>query len=304
MKRIALKIDVDTYRGTLTGVPALVALLQRHEAAATFFFSLGADRGGREARTTSLSRYYGLSTRLYGGVLPSPNIGSRCAELMRRTKDAGFEVGIHAWDRVAWEKKIERAENPWVEAQMIRSYSRFSEIFADSAKAHGAAGWRMNRHALRLTQRLGFSYASDCRGSHPFVPVIDGEIVACPQIPTTLPTLDEILTLEPGCSADEAADRILQLARAIPGDHVFTLRAELEGMKFGSAIERLITGWKKSDFELVALRDICSGFALTDLPRHVVQFAEAPGRLGIRMTQGPAFLHEVETKRAAAAALA
>jgi undecaprenyl phosphate-alpha-L-ara4FN deformylase len=51
----------------------------------------------------------------------------------------------------------------------------------------------MNRHALRLTQRLGFCYASDCRGKFPFIPVIDGEIVLCPQLPTTLPTLDELL---------------------------------------------------------------------------------------------------------------
>jgi hypothetical protein len=50
MKRIALKIDVDTCRGTLFGVPALIELLQRHEASGSFFFSLGPDTSGREAR--------------------------------------------------------------------------------------------------------------------------------------------------------------------------------------------------------------------------------------------------------------
>jgi hypothetical protein len=49
----------------------------------------------------------------------------------------------------------------------------------------------MNREAFRLTQRMGFVYASDTRGTHPFLPVIKAEIVACPQYPTTLPTLDE-----------------------------------------------------------------------------------------------------------------
>ena len=99
MKRIALKIDVDTYRGTLHGVPALVGLLQKYDAGATFFFSFGPDQSGCDERASSLSRYYGLATRLYGRVLPGPNIGVRCAESMRLARDAGFEVGIHAWNR-------------------------------------------------------------------------------------------------------------------------------------------------------------------------------------------------------------
>ncbi len=292
MKRIALKIDVDTFRGTLSGVPALLALLQQNEASGTFFFSLGPDQSGREKRLSSLCRHYGLSTRLYGRLLPSPDIGKRCAETLCKVKNSGFEVGIHAWNRANWEQKIQQADNPWVESEMGKACTRFTEIFSETATAHGAAGWRMNRHALRLTQRLGFSYAADCRGSHPFIPVIDGEIIACPQLPTTLPTLDEILILEPGNSPEQAADRILQLSNAIAGDHVYTLRAELEGMKFGSAIERLIAGWKDYGYQLVALRDIYSTLELKELPRHTIRFSEIPGREGLRMTQGSVFLQD------------
>ena len=150
----------------------------------------------------------------------------------------------------------------------------------------------MNRHALSLTQRLVFSYASDCRGIHPFIPVIDGEIVVCPQIPTTLPTLDEVQVFEPGSSPDQAADRILQLATDDPGDHVFTLRAELEGTQFISAIERLIVGWKAGGYQLVALRDIRSTLDVQELPHHIVCFAETPGRVGLRMMQGQVFLQD------------
>ena len=289
MKRIALKIDVDTYRGTLVGVPALIAILEGHNAGGTFFFSLGPDHGGREARPASLGQYYGLSTRLYGRLLPAPNIGARCAETLRRTSSAGFEVGIHAWNRVSWEQKVQGATNPWIEDQMRRACTSFSEIFATAPSAHAAAGWRMNRHALRLTQRLGFEYASDSRGNHPFMPVIDGEIVACPQLPTTLPTLDEILALEPGFTPEQAADRILQLSAAIAGDHVFTLRAELEGMKFPGAFERLLAGWTEGGCELVALRDIAATLNRLELPRHSVHFAQAPGRPGLRLMQGPLF---------------
>ena len=290
MNRIALKIDVDTYKGTLHGVPALIELLQRYDAGATFFFSLGPDQSGCETRTTSLSRYYDLRTRLYGRIFPSPNIGVLCAEIMQQVGSAGFEVGIHSWNRVLWEKSIQQAENPWVEGEIAKACIRFEELFGGVPRVHAAAGWRMNRHALRLTQRLGFSYASDCRGSHPFIPVIDGEIIGCPQIPTTLPTLDELLVLEPKYSVDQAVDRIAQLSRAISGDHVFTLRAELEGMKFIEAFERLLATWKSNNQLLVPLRDIRTEIDPGRLPRHTVSMEDTPGRKGARLTQGNAFL--------------
>lgn len=292
MKRIALKIDVDTYRGTLNGVPALLELLQRYDAGATFFFSLGPDQGGCETRATSLSRYYDLATRLYGRLYPSPNIGARCADVIRQVGNSGFESGIHAWNRVRWEKGIQQAENPWVEGELAQAYARFEELFGERPHAHAAAGWKMNRHALRLTQRLGFAYASDCRGSHPFIPVIDGELIVCPQIPTTLPTLDELLVLEPKYSAEQAVDRIAQLSNAIAGDHVFTLRAELEGMKFLQAFERLLAAWKSNSFSLVALRDIRATLDPGGLPRHTVSMEDTPGRKGARLTQGNIFLWE------------
>ena len=292
MKRIALKIDVDTYHGTLSGVPTLIELLQKHNASGTFFFSLGPDNTGREAHSTSLKRYYDLSTRLYGRLLPSPNISRHCAEILHQTSRLGFEVGIHAWDRASWEQRVQHAESPWIEAEIGKACNRFSEIFAETAIAHGAAGWRMNRHALRLTQRLGFAYASDCRGKHPFLPVIDGEIVTCPQLPTTLPCLDELLALEPELSPEHAADRILQLSNTISGDHTFTLRAELEGMKFSNAFEHLIGGWKSDGHQLVTLGDIHAALDLKTLPLHNVRFSEVPGRIGLRMTQGTAFLQD------------
>jgi len=290
MKRIALKIDADTYHGTLTGVPALIELLQRHEAQGTFLFSLGQDQSGKESGLKPLKRYYNLSTRLYGRLLPGPDIGKRCAESLRITKSSGFEVGIHAWNRTSWQQKIQLADNPWVEAEMNKACARFSEIFGEQPKAHAAAGWLMNRHALRLTQRLGFDYASDCRGTHPFIPVIDGEIVACPQLPTTLPTLDEVLAQETGFTPDQAIDRILEISDSIPGDHVFNLRAELEGMKFTASFERLLTAWKTRGNQVVGLGEIYASLELKELPRHAVEFKATPGYSGLQMRQGPVFL--------------
>ena len=103
--KLALKIDVDTFRGTREGVPRLVDLLGKHGAGATFLFSLGPDHTGRALRRvfrrdflkkvsrTSVLEHYGIRTLLYGTLLPGPDIGLRCAEILRNTREAGFERG-------------------------------------------------------------------------------------------------------------------------------------------------------------------------------------------------------------------
>ena len=115
MRQLALKIDVDTLRGTLEGVPQLVAMLQKHQAQATFLFSLGPDNTGRALRRifrpgflkkvfrTNVAGNYGLKTLMYGVLIPGPDIGRKGAAAMRAVRDAGYEVGIHTWDHIRWQ---------------------------------------------------------------------------------------------------------------------------------------------------------------------------------------------------------
>ena len=305
MPQLALKIDVDTYRGTLIGVPRLVEILRRHGADATFLFSLGRDHTGRAIKRafrpgfmkkvsrTSVVSHYGLKTLMYGTVLPGPDIGRGCAAILRGVRDSGFETGIHCWDHVKWQDEVRSADNVWTEKEMELAVNRYANIFGVSATTHGAAGWQMNRHALRLTQRLGFKYASDCRGSHPFIPVWDAEIIACPQIPTTLPTLDELIGVD-GLTEDNVHERLLALTEQAPQHgHVFTLHAELEGMKLAPILEKLLLGWKQQGYDLVSTGKIRDSLDPALLPRHEIRWGEVPGRSGELLVQGPEFLADV-----------
>ena len=299
--KLALKIDVDTFRGTREGVPKLIDILSRHRAGATFLFSLGPDHTGRAIRRalrpgfmqkvgrTSVVEHYGIRTLLYGTVLPGPDIGRRCAETLRRVRDAGFEAGIHTWDHVKWQDGVAHADAQWTGWQMSLACQRFREIFGEDPHVHGAAGWQMNVHAYRRTQSLGFRYASDTRGTHPFVPVIRAEIVACPQFPTTLATLDELIGLD-GTTAANVAAQLLERTASERRDHVFTLHAELEGMKLSPVFEQLVQGWKAQGYDLVALRDLASTTDARTLPLHEVVDVPVPGRSGTLASQGPVFL--------------
>ena len=305
--KIALKIDVDTYRGTVEGVPRLVELLKKYDAHATFLFSLGPDHTGRAMKRvfrpgffskvsrTSVVEHYGIKTLLYGTLLPGPDIGVKCRDILRGVRDAGFETGIHTWDHVKWQDGVgadtQHASNEWTERQMRLACERYQSIFGTATKTHGAAGWQMNPHAIRLTQRLGFDYCTDVRGTHPFMPVVRAEITRCPQIPTTLPTLDELIGLD-GLTPDNVHEHVLKRSQTAASEHghVYTLHAELEGMKLLSVFERLLAGWRERGDELFATRDIANQLDPETLPRCNVEWRELPGRSGVMAVQGQEFL--------------
>ena len=296
-KQLALKIDVDTYRGTREGVPRLVETLQRHNAQATFFFSLGPDHTGRAIKRvfrpgffgkvsrTSVVEHYGIKTLLYGTLLPGPDIGRSCADIMRSVRDAGFEVGIHCYDHIRWQDHVAGQNAEWTQREMQLAVDRFTDIFGVAPKAHAAAGWQMNRHALRLLQRMGFDYSSDTRGTHPFIPMVNAEIIACPQLPSTLPTLDEIMNRD-GVTLANVAQRILGLtSNPLATGHVYTLHPELEGSKWMPIFEQLLDGWKEQGYDLVSMRQYLNSIE-TILPRCEMVMREVDGRVGKLAVQG------------------
>jgi peptidoglycan/xylan/chitin deacetylase (PgdA/CDA1 family) len=309
--QLALKIDVDTLRGTREGVANLVALLKKHGAGATFLFSLGPDHTGRairrvlrpgfvgKVRRTSVVKHYGVKTLLYGTLLPGPDIGRRAADVMRGVRDEGFEVGIHCWDHVRWQDGLAAADAAWTRAEMERACARFTDIFKTPPLVHGAAGWQMNVDALRLTQRLGFEYCSDGRGTHPHLPVWNAELIRCPQLPTTLPTLDELIGVG-AITDDSVAAHLLERTKepAVAG-HVFTLHAELEGMRFAPMFEQLLDGWKAQGWTLCSTRALYDTLQPMALPRCEVRAGTIAGRSGTLLVQGDEFLGDVDLAQAA-----
>lgn len=299
-RRIALKVDVDTLRGTLEGVPALAALLERLNARATFYFSVGPDHTGRalkrifrpgflgKVRRTSVASHYGLRTLLYGTLLPGPNIGARAGQAMRCVRDAGFEVGVHCHDHIRWQDGVASADAPWTRRELARAVDAFAAVFGAPPRSHAAAGWQLNPHALALEQELGFAYASDTRGTGPFLPSMGAIAGQCMQIPTTLPTFDELIGVS-GCDPGGAAREVLRLAQhAPPRDHVFTLHAELEGGKLLPQFEWLVRRWQEEGFAMVAMRDLAEDLDARALPRHEVRLAGVPGRSGVLAVQAAA----------------
>ena len=303
---LTLKIDVDTYRGTREGALNLARMLRKHEAGASFLFSLGPDHTGwalrrafrpgffQKVSRTSVLEHYGLKTLAYGVLLPGPDIGKTCGEQLRAIARDGFECGIHTWDHVVWQDNVRRRDADWTAKQMQRAFDRFTEVFGQAPRTHGAAGWQMNEHAFAQLDAFGMAYASDGRamlqedgaladpqaGPHRIRAL--GKELNCIQLPTTLPTLDELLGRSVKgklLDASNIAAHILKLTEQ-PRDHIFTLHAELEGQKLAPIFEQLLVGWRTQGYALVSMADYYEKVKAGPLPTHPVRWAELPGRSG------------------------
>jgi peptidoglycan/xylan/chitin deacetylase (PgdA/CDA1 family) len=304
-RHLALKVDVDTLRGTLEGVPRLLDLFDRHGIKATFLFSLGPDHTGRalkrafrpgffrKVQRTSVVEHYGIRTLLYGTLLPGPDIGVRGAAVMRDAAKRGHEVGIHTWDHVLWQDHVRTKRARWTWGTMTLAFDRFVKIFGTRPSTHGAAGWQMNDDALRQLDTWGMRYASDGRVSDdetdrgPFRPLVGGRPLACIQIPTTLPTLDELIGID-GRDADAAVNALLATTATSRGDEVFTLHAELEGMKLLAAFERLLSGWSGQGFELGSMADAFARIDPDNVPLRGWGWGSIAGRSGELMVTADA----------------
>lgn len=236
---VALKIDVDTYIGTRDGVPVLLDLLKRHNARGTFYFCMGPDHTGRALRRifthkgflqkalrSGAPSAYGLKTMLYGVLLPGPVIHTKCGEIMREVVRQGHEAGIHAWDHVDWHDFLISSDPGFAKSELGQAAKAFLQVFGTLAATTAAPGWTVSPASLSLQDQMSLAYCSDSRGSGPFYPVMNGTRYSTLQLPTTLPTADEVLGRD-GLKPDDLPEYYLK--RLTPGLNVLTIHTELEG---------------------------------------------------------------------------
>jgi peptidoglycan/xylan/chitin deacetylase (PgdA/CDA1 family) len=261
--RVALKVDVDTDRGTRLGVPQLAADCREFGAPACFLFSLGPDQTGRaitrifrpgffrKVSRTGVVGLYGVRTLLNGTLLPAPHIGRRNAGVMRAVRDAGFEVGIHSHNHYRWQDHLQRMDLAAVRAEFGAARAEFRRIFGADALTAGAAGWQSNAHSREVYDEAGLLYASDTRGAAPFFPRIGGRVFRTLEIPSTLPTFDELLG-RPEFPEDRIVPAFLSRLRS-DRPNVFTLHAEIEGMGKRALFRALLAACRREGVEFIRL---------------------------------------------------
>ena len=106
------------------------------------------------------------------------------------------------------------------------------------------------------------------------------------QLPSTLPTLDELIGTQGLDEANVHREIIRQSEASLPAGHVFTLHAELEGMKLLPVMDALLTHWCRDGRIFLTLQALYESLDPEKVPVKVIQRGEVPGRSGLLAVEG------------------
>jgi undecaprenyl phosphate-alpha-L-ara4FN deformylase len=289
MPDLALKIDVDTYQGLGKGVPALLDRLRRQGVRASVYVAMGPDNSGKAIRRvfahrgffrkmlkSNAVRLYGLRTALYGTLLPAPEIARSFPDTLRRTLEEGHELGIHGHDHVYWHDRVLRLSREQARREIDQALTAFSDLVGGAPAGFAAPGWQCGEASLAALEEGPFRYHSSTRGSYAYRPRIGAVEGRLAEIPTTLPTVDELLAQ--GVSGDSLLERCVASIGERDLD-VLTVHAEVEGGPYVDFFSRLLEHLR-GRVRFRRLVDVAEEMNASALPVCAVVQGTMPGRAG------------------------
>ena len=288
-KTIALRIDVDTFRGTGRGVPRLCEILAKFNVCGTFYFSVGPDNMGRhlwrllkpaflwKMLRTNAAGLYGPEIILMGTAWPGPGIGKHHADVIRNAVSSGHEHGFHAWDHHFAQAHLMDSTAETMRKELTRGIETLTRICGSAPKTTAAPGWRANNRLLSVKKEFDLTYNSDCRGNFPFYPILNGEKINQLQIPVTLPTYDEALGRN---GVTDANYNDFQISLLKEDDlNVLTIHAEAEGGRCAPMFEDYLKRVLASGYRVIPL-GLAAQEAAATAPAGNMILADFPGREG------------------------
>ncbi len=274
--KLGLRIDVDTYRGTRDGLPALRRLLDARGIRASFFLTVGPDNMGRhlwrlfkpsflmKMLRSGAPSIYGWDIVLRGTMGPGPMIHRRLAAHLAALGPEEHEIGTHAWDHHWWQVAAHTASMERLRSEMWRAHEAIADVAGRAPSCAAAPGWRCTPEMLASREGLGYAYVSDCRGQGVFQPD-----QGPPQVCCNLPTWDEAVGRN-GVTSETFNQYLLDTMNRDEQD-VLTIHAETEGGTLRPLFEDFLDLTSAEGIECVPLSEL--------LPEHIERGTITKGRV-------------------------
>ncbi|HVN71892.1 MAG TPA: polysaccharide deacetylase family protein [Desulfomonilia bacterium] len=278
MPDLALKVDVDTFRGMKEGVPAIAQTLAEHGLRASFFMSFGPDRSGlavlqllrpsflKKMIRTNAPGLYGWKTALYGTLLKAPMIGIAFPEMIRGLKDAGHEIACHAWDHRLWQDWLFLMRSSSIEMWFNKMIYAYSKVTGTQPRAFGAPSWTMDHRSLKIAAGHNFSYLSCTRSHKPFVFAENAML----EVPSNLPCIEEV--------GVEGVVSAMKDRSGRPDPQVLPVHAEVEGMVYRRQFKEMLDLAVSLGYRIRLVEEIASSLEKDKLPVRRLTMGLIPGR--------------------------
>jgi undecaprenyl phosphate-alpha-L-ara4FN deformylase len=278
MAELALKVDIDTYRGFRDGLPSLLKTLGERGLKASFFVTFGPDRSGLAIIQMLRPRFfmkmlksnapgtYGIETALYGTLLKAPMIASAYPDAVCQIAELGHETACHAWDHRLWQDWLNFMGKKSIHEWFRKMVGAYMDATGAAPGAFGAPGWMMNASALKEVAAWGFKYLSCTRAQVPFIFEENGLL----EIPSNIPCIEEVGT-EGVLSALEK-----NAGSSVP--QVLPVHTEIEGGAFKADFERILDTAAALGYNIRKLCDIADGIDRSQLEIRPLRKALLTGR--------------------------
>lgn len=292
---LGLRIDVDTYVGAVRGLPNLLSRLRSERCQASIFMPGGPDRTGRAVQRiltqkgylakllrTGAFRTYGPSA-LTTALLHRNRSIVEAAEPLLQAQVDGHEFVAHGFTHTVWHNELHTMDALTISNHVRASVEALAEATGKRPVGFGGPGWQGNFASLHALDGQQLTLGADTRGSRPFLPVMHGYRFKTPQVPTTLPSLDEFSDGLPPTRRDVLAlfDRIME--QRFP---VYAAHAELEGRAHRAFFDELLAFCWREKIRVVPMTGVLQTALQEGLPSCEVTQAPVANRPGLVATQG------------------
>ena len=288
--RISLKVDVEDSSGFREGLPAILNLLEQYQISATFFFSTGYDNTGLRIRNLFqprvLTSQLPMMQKTYGLLLPPVSLSKKFRSSMQQCAAAGHDIGIKGFDSVTWQSQAIDASEDWIRSKMQWALENFEDVFGFKPQFNSVPGNVVNVFQLKLLDEYAFSAAFDTRGKTPYYPEYQDYQGVTPQIPVTLPSIEECL-LQPEVTIDNVHEYLyVESQKQLPHGHVYEVRAAYEGRQWLAVLEKMIVMWRSSQWEFMTASELLEQLSGQTLNRHQLGWDQYKPDYHYRATQG------------------